>query len=132
MIDLQRKLYKFWNSFTYEGKPIPAYVEDAVPAEASFPYFAFQVQEGDVFGKSTMICTLCCQAGNGSTVNLQRAAILDEVRRAIPPEGTEIYCDDGFITLYRNNSNFFRLEVDTTLKSVCYGRIYYEIVTYYT
>lgn len=49
-----------------------------------------------------------------------------------PPEGTAIYCDDGFITLYRNNSNFFRLEVDTTLKSVCYGRIYYEIVTYYT
>ena len=83
MIDLQRKLYKFWSSFTYEGKPIPAYVEDAVPEEASFPYFAFQVQEGDTFGKSTMICTLCCQAENGSNVNLQRAAILDEVRRAM-------------------------------------------------
>lgn len=89
MIDLQRKLYKFWSSFTYEGKPIPAYIEDAVPEEASFPYFAFQVQEGDAFGKSTMICTLCCQAENGSNVNLQRAAILDEVRRAIRRRGRQ-------------------------------------------
>lgn len=132
MKDLQKKLYKFWSSFVHDGKPIPAYVEDAVPEEATFPYFAFQVGEGDTFGRSTLTCTLCCQAQNGTNVNAQRAEILDLVRQAIPPEGTAIYCEDGFIAIYRNNGGFFRLEVDTNLKSVCYGRISYEVATYYT
>lgn len=132
MKDLQKKLYKFWSSFSHNGQPIPAYVEDAVPEDAEFPYFAFQVQENETFGRSTLVCTLCCQATSGTNVNAQRAEILDIVRQAIPQEGTAIYCEDGFITIYRSNSNFFRLEVDTVLQSVCYGRISYEIVTYYS
>lgn len=131
MMDLQKKLYKFWSSFSYDGKQIPAYVEDAVPEDAEFPYFAFQVRENETFGRSTLSCTLCCQATSGVNVNAQRAGILDIVRKAIPQEGTAIYCEDGFITIYRGN-DFFRLEVDTQLASVCYGRIYYEIVTYYS
>lgn len=132
MMDLQKKLYKFWSSFTYNGKAIPAYVEDAVPEDAEFPYFAFQVKENETFGRSTLVSTLCCQATSGTNVNAQRAEILDLVRQAIPQEGTAIYCEDGFIAMYRSNSGFFRLEVDTVLQSVCYGRISYEIATYYS
>ena len=106
MTDISQALYEFWSGFTDRGQPIAVYKSGHVPKKAAFPYFTFSVTRGAFFGKTVLTAILWCKQSEGLNVNAQRAAILDQVARAIPEGGRMIPLEGGGVWLMRNDADF--------------------------
>lgn len=130
MTEVHQALYGFWSQFAYNNNPIPAYLSGKVPDNAVFPYITFNVQEGDIFSATFLTAQVWVKAGSGINANAVRATIMDDIRRAIPMQGTRIDHDGGYMTIFRNASTFMSYEDDQEDASVIGGRISYEVHFY--
>lgn len=128
MTNLHKALYGFWSGFSYAGQKIPAYLSGHVPDGAAFPYFTFEVVDGDFYGNTVLTAYIWCRAASGANVNAQRAAILDDVAHAISRScGARLLYSGGMAMLYRNAANFQSYLDDPDDKDIVGGRISYEI-----
>lgn len=92
MTDVARALSNFWNSFS-----IPAYVEDIVPDNATFPYITYTVAEPDWNESANIQARVWYQDRSLVSIN----AKVTEIKQAIG-EGKSIKTETGFITIYRD------------------------------
>lgn len=107
MTEYNRALYRFWSQFEYGGSPVMAYKAGHVPDDAVFPYVTFQAVEGAFFSSGMLTAFAWCRDRDGVSANSQRAALLDDVSRAIPAaRGAKLKFDGGLVTLHRNDGNF--------------------------
>lgn len=108
MKNLHMALLEFWNSFTWNSKPIPAFPSGRVPKDQAFPYFTFDVQQGAFFSFGIPTAYIWCQMPMDASYNAQaqRAQIMDAVAEAIPEGGRMLTFDGGAVWLKRNDANF--------------------------
>lgn len=139
MKNLHMALLAFWSSFSWGGRPIPAYPAGRVPQDAPFPYFTFEVMEGAFFSVSVPTSFIWCQAPKDGSYNVQtqRAEILDMVARAIPESGRLLTFEGGSVLLNRNPATFLSYynpeeegDESPTAEPVIGGRISCEMRTY--
>lgn len=130
MTKLHQALYAFWSQFSYNNTAIPAYLAGKVPKTATFPYITFSVQDGDIFSFTFLTAHVWVKAESGINANLIRAAIMDDIKRAIPMGGKRIEYDGGYMNIFRNDSTFMSYEDDEEDDSVIGGRISYEVHFY--
>lgn len=100
---------EFWNSFTWNEKPVKAYPKGRVPANEPFPYFTFEVAKGDYFSTGILTAHIWCRmpGDNSYNVQAQRAEILDAVAAKIPPRsGCMLTYNGGGVLIRRNESSF--------------------------
>lgn len=98
----------FWNSFTWNGAPIPAFPSGRVPDGQAFPYFTFDVQQGRFFSIGIPTVYIWCRQPADLSFNAQtqRAEIMDQVAAAIPEGGKFLTFDGGAVWMQRNDANF--------------------------
>lgn len=123
---LHQALYTFWSGFHHGSTSIPAYLTGHVPDDAAFPYITFEVVEGGFGGATLLTAIVWCKDGSGASVNAQRAAILDEIRAAIPESGRVLRFTGGACVLYPNDANFLSYYDDPEDKTVLGGRVSVE------
>ena len=134
MIDITSALWRFWEQFTLDGAPVPAYQADAVPDDAAYPYITFEAPQGEAFGRLPLVARLWCryELENNAAAIAQRMAIGEAIAKAIPPlVGHKLPLSVGFLMLYRGSGDFLYPMQDAGDKNVIGLRIGYE-VTYYT
>lgn len=130
MTEIHQALLAFWSKFTWDGAPIPAYLEGHVPSGTTFPYFTFSVSIPRAFWSSIVTATVWCRAESGMNVNAQRAAILDSVDKALPEEDFKIDMPSGFAVLRRGSGDLYSYITDPEDSSVIGGRIACELTMY--
>ena len=130
MTTFTQALASFWSNFG-----MIAYQNDMVPDDAQFPYITFEVVQGAPFG-GTVLTARMWQKDKpfGDNALPHIAAFLDQVNKAIPPQGVRLTAAVGFFILYPNEAGFLSYEVDPStasenLKLLC-GRVSYEIHYY--
>lgn len=108
MTNLHLALLAFWSSFTWNGKPIPAFPESRVPENQPFPYITFEVIEGGFFSTNFPTAFIWCRQPMDGSINVQaqRASIMDQIARAIPESGRILRFDGGMVKLERNEGSF--------------------------
>ena len=131
MTGIHQALYSFWAQFSYDGSPIPAYLQGHVPEGAAFPYITFDVASGRAFATSVVTATVWCRAESGVNVNAQRAAILDSIDRALPEADLRIDIPGGFVVLRRGSGDFHSYITDEDDKSVVGGVTRCELTAYH-
>lgn len=128
MTEFVKALHQFWSQFG------TAYQQDQVPDGQQFPYITYEVIEGAPFAQNALTARCWFAHREGESINAAVATLLDQVKRAIPPQGLKLPCGEGFAVLYPNAAGFLSYEVDPdTLedgRKIVSGRISYEI-TYY-
>lgn len=123
MTGIKKALYAFWSSFG-----IPAYLADAVPAEAEYPYITYEAVQGAGLGWTVLTAVgWFVTRENG---NAARTALMDKVAKAIPEGGVRLPCDGGFVALYRNSDNFLSDTYDGENDKILGGRVSYRINYY--
>jgi hypothetical protein len=141
MTALHTALQTFWGGFTY-GTAIKAYPQDNVPSTVPdpstgapiptpFPYITYEVVEGAYWGATILTAFVWMKKDAGTGWQVQRAAILDLIKAAIPEGGTHLDYADGNLFIRRNPTNFISYYDDPNDASVAGGRISYE-ATFYT
>ena len=105
---IHQALLAFWNSFTWNGKPVKAYPSGRVPDNEPFPYFTFDIQQGAYFSFGFPTAYIWCKMPKDLSYNAQaqRAEIMDAVAAAIPEEGKLLTFEGGAAWLKRNDANF--------------------------
>ena len=131
MTGIHQALYAFWSQFSYDGSPIPAYLQGHVPEDAAFPYITFDVASGRAFATSVVTATVWCLAESGVNVNAQRASILDSIDRALPEADLRIDIPGGFVVLRRGSGDFHSYITDEDDKSVVGGITRCELTVYH-
>lgn len=108
MKNLHLALLSFWNSFSWNGAPIPAFPSGRVPENQAFPYFTFDVQQGSFFSFGMPTAYIWCRQPTDLSYNAQaqRAEIMDAVAAAIPEGGKMLTFDGGAVLIRRNDTNF--------------------------
>lgn len=92
MTEVAKALYNFWSSFS-----IPAYVEDNVPSDATFPYLTYTVADPDWSDETTIQARLWYKSTSLTAINAKAG----EIKQAIG-EGKSIQTDSGSIVIYRD------------------------------
>lgn len=132
MKELHKALYRFWSSFIWNGRSIPAFPAGRVPDKQPFPYFTFEVVEGSYFSTTVSTSFIWCQAPKDGSYNVQaqRSEILDMVAKAIPESGSLLRFEGGAVILMRNPVTFLSYydppiedEESPTAEPVIGGRI---------
>ena len=131
MTEIYQALYAFWSQFTYGGNQISAYLQGHVPEDASFPYITYGVSAARAFATSMLSATVWCRATSGMNVNVQRAAILDSIDRALPEGDLRIDIPGGFVVLRRGSGDFHSYITDEDDKSVVGGVTRCELTAYH-
>ena len=85
-------IHAFWNRFG-----IPAYEENTVPEDATFPYITYQLVTDAYIREVVMTASVWYR----STSWLECNAKAEEIGRTIGMGGTVLRCDDGRIWLKR-------------------------------
>ncbi len=119
-------LLRFWSNFG-----VTAYLAGQVPDDATFPYITFDPVAGDAFGTSILTAHNWHKVKDGTSVNEERAALLDAIAEAIPTKGVRLPLERGFIVLRRNADNFQTYYDDPEAADIKGGRTSYEAY-YYT
>jgi hypothetical protein len=136
MTGIHGALQAFWGGFTY-GTAIPAYETGKVPKNkdgvptVTFPYITYEVIEGAYWGSTFLTAFVWVKKAEGTDWQVQRAAILDLIKAAIPEGGMHLDYADGNLFIRRNPTNFMSYYDDPNDATVAGGRISYE-ATYYT
>ena len=85
-------LYKFWSGFG-----IPAYEENTVPHDASFPYITYQLVTDSFDREVPVTASVWYRSESWTAIN----AKTDEISQTISRGGKIIPCDGGAIWLKR-------------------------------
>lgn len=128
MTNFAKALTAFWSSFG-----MPAYQQDQVPDGAPFPYVTFEVVQGEPLSQNVLTARAWYRAERGQSVNVQVAQFLDEVKKAIPPQGVTLGTGNGFFSIYPNGAGFLSWEVDPAsdeAQKIVSGRVSYQINYY--
>ena len=101
-------LLSFWNSFSWEGHPVPAFPAGRVPKSQQYPYITYDTQLGAFGSIGNPVAYVWCQMPNDGSYNAQaqRAQIMDAVAEAIPEGGKLLSFPGGAVWLKRNDANF--------------------------
>lgn len=95
MTEIMEALYTFWSQFG-----VPAYAEDQVPDDAKLPYIRYSVAKAPLMGSSIM--TAFNYHNARLMGNVERAALADQIAKAIPQGGVKWPLDGGgFLMMYR-------------------------------
>ena len=90
-----RTLQNFFSSFS-----IPAYEENSVPKDASFPYITYEGIAGSFEdGGNQCNMSVWYRTSNENTIN----AKVQEIRNYLGLGGIQFSCDGGFIWIKRGN-----------------------------
>ncbi len=137
--DLSQALYQFWSQFVWNGSPIPVYKQGYAEKNV-FPCITFSVSMGDFDGTSIQSAFVWCKQEEGMNVNAQRASIIDQIARQIPPVVGRIFkaANGGAMWIGRNVdfvSDYSPPEgedesTETDGEPVIGGRISYTVRTY--
>lgn len=123
MTDLKRALYEFWSQFG-----VPAYLSDCVPDGAELPYITYTVAQ-PAFNGSTVLTAFNWHR-RGENGNVERSSLMDLIADAIPVSGRFLPVGEGYVVLYRNDSDFQTDWQDNLDTDIIAGRTSY-IVQYY-
>ena len=126
MNNITTALFRFWGQFG-----VAAYLAGQVPDDAAFPYITFDPVAGDAFGTSILTAHNWHKVKDGTSVNDERAALLDKIAEAIPNKGVRLPLERGFMVLRRNADNFQSYYDDPEAADIKGGRTSYEVY-YYT
>ena len=97
MNDIMEALYAFWNQFG-----IPAYSDDMVPDDAKLPYIRYGVAKAPL--TSASVLTAYNYHSARLMGNVERAAIADQIAKAIPQGGIKVRLSGGgYLILYRGS-----------------------------
>lgn len=128
MTEFVKALHVFWSNFG-----MPAYQSDQVPAFQTFPYITYEVIEGAPFSQMVLTARGWFAEQENESVNAEVAAFLDEVKKAIPPQGVTLQSGDGFFSIFPNGAGFLSWEVDPAsdeAQKIISGRVSYQINYY--
>lgn len=123
MTELREALYNFWSGFG-----LPAYLQDSVPDDATLPYITYEVVQGDALSSTVLVAHNWHNKAQGG--NIERGEVMDAIARAIPVSGCVLRVGRGYVSLYRNSSNFQSNVPDEEDPSVIGGRTSYEVHYY--
>lgn len=97
MSEIMEALYAFWSQFG-----IPAYAEDMVPDNAKLPYIRYSVVKAPL--TSASVATAYNYHNARLMGNVERAAIADQIAKAIPQGGIKVRLSGGgYLILYRGS-----------------------------
>lgn len=130
MTGIYQALRKFWGQFYDGAVSIPSHFSGYVPPETTFPYVTFEVSEGGVLGANVLTAHGWFLAVDGYNPREHAAAFMDQVKKAIPPQGTKLLLSNGFAILFPNDANFLSFVEDQTNHNVIGARVSYEIHYY--
>ena len=130
MKSLHQILFNFWNQFTHDEKPIPAYYTGMVPEDAKFPYNTFSVSRGEAFSQGINTVFFWFRREDGQSPLPKIAAVFDEVEKAIPAGGVLLKVEGGCAAIYRNSSDWLTYMQDAEDPDVWGGRVSYQINYY--
>ena len=85
-------IYNFWNSFD-----IPAYEENSVPTDATFPYITYQLVTDSLDNDVQMTASVWYRRTSWAEIN----AKAEEISQTIGRGGKILKCDNGRIWLKR-------------------------------
>lgn len=129
MTAFSQALFNFWSNFG-----MPAYQQDMVPQGTPFPYITFETVYGAPFGANVLTARVWQKDQEGKDALTGIAAFFDQVKKAIPPQGTTLRTDNGFFVLYPNTAGFLSYEADPSTDNerlkLLSGRVSYEIHYY--
>lgn len=85
-------IYQFWNGFD-----IPAYEENSVPTDATFPYITYQLVTDSFDTDVQMTASIWYRSSSWVDIN----AKVEEISKTISQGGKILNCDNGRIWLKR-------------------------------
>lgn len=85
-------IYNFWNSFD-----IPAYEENSVPTDATFPYITYQLVTDSLDNDVQMAVSIWYRSSSWVDIN----AKVEEISKKLGRGGVFLDCDGGSIWLKR-------------------------------
>lgn len=85
-------IYQFWSSFG-----LPAYEENSVPSDATFPYITYQLVTDSFYTDVTISASLWYRSSSWVQINKKAEAISDRIGLG----GILIQCDGGKIWIKR-------------------------------
>lgn len=108
MLALHMALLSFWNSFTWNDQPVPAFPAGRVPDDQSYPYITYDTMLGSFGSVGNPVTYVWCKIpmDNRYNAQTQRAQIMDAVAEAIPEGGKLLSFAGGAVWLKRNDANF--------------------------
>ena len=127
MTEMHKELASFWSQFEYKGQAIPAYYTGMIPKGATYPYCTFSVGKGEAFTTGIQTAFIWHKRKEGLSPLMACAESLDAVEKAIPKAGVKIPAGDGFIVLYRNDSDWLSYMQDEEDPDVMGARVSYQI-----
>lgn len=130
MTGINRALFSFWAGFG-----LPAFLTGNVPDGVSLPWITFEVAQGEAMSATVLVATAWFKhAPQGDPITdgqTPRAALLDEIARAIPPQGLRLNVPgEGFVLLDRNGGSWQTYVVDDDDPTTIGGRISYVVRFY--
>lgn len=119
-------LLAFWQGFG-----LPVFLSGCVPDGQAFPYITLDIVRPDTLA-TTVASAISWHRVGADTLNpmTERAALMDAIDAAIPPQGVRLDFEGGFAVLRRNPAEWHSYLVDPDDDSIIGGRSSYE-VTYY-
>lgn len=97
MTEIMEALYAFWSKFG-----IPAYSDDMVPDDAKLPYIRYSVAKAPL--TSASVLTAYNYHNARLMGNVERAAVADQIAKAIPQGGIKVRLSGGgYLMLYRGS-----------------------------
>ena len=116
----------FWQRFG-----VPVFVSGCVPDGQAFPYLTADIVQPGPLATTVAAVISWHRIGEGTGNPMtERAALMDAIDAAIPPQGVRIDFEGGFAVLQRNDAEWHSYLVDEDDASIIGGRTSYE-VTYY-
>ena len=132
MTSVKQALHAFWGRFVLGETCIHAYGEDTLPPEEniSFPYIIFRTDIPDAFVTLETGATVWFDA-NDAGANQQRAALCDEIAKAMPIQGVRLPLSTGGHIVIRRSTGAFLSDYTPGDPNTAIGaRVGYTITTY--
>ena len=123
MIDIMEALQVFWSQFG-----IPAYAEDMVPEDAKLPYIRYSVAKAPL--TSASVLTAYNYHSARLMGNVERAAVADQIAKAIPQGGIKVRLSGGGYLIMHRGSDFQTPNIDPEDPNVIGIRTSVEVYFY--
>ena len=86
-MDKEQAIYQFWSSFG-----IPAYSENSVPDNVTYPFIAYSVSTGMLGGVTTLGANLYYRSTSWEAISLKK----EEIAKYLGSGGITIKLDEGY------------------------------------
>jgi len=91
-MDKEQSINKFWSSFN-----IPAYDENSVPDDVTYPFIAYSVSTGMLGGVASLYANLYYRSPSWKEISNKK----DEIAEYLGSGGVIIKLDNGYTYLYQ-------------------------------